>query len=560
MKTLTGKTIVLWVTASDTIESVKAAIEAKTRIPPDAQRLIYGSNQLEDDRALSDYNILGGATLHLLLRLRGGMDTETLKRIQANREEAIKRKRAKLAKDMMVNQAEQMLKKDELTAPNASVDWSALSMKQLAKPTPPTNNPEDSFFDEFFNELFNDDDHDPTAASSNAPPQQPTTPAPTSSSTSSPPTPPEATPPPQAPLPQASPATPPQQAPLPPASPATPPQQAPLPPALQATPPAPAPATPPPQAAPATPPPQAPAPERQTTGYDEVDRLLNTDGTVLGMITYLNVFKRFTQHLHTNNSPQDIQQLLDQVVETQYNATSSRQTRINLFVYTTTPPSMDALTTFAKDNILGKTAWTVGTTNDNHRLLLILKFDGKLLPSGMKVGECSPDYYRVLHKKGGASVLTAVDRCCKELITTVCLINSRLEGCLVSFDELVNATSTLSDAQLLKLHANAKLVKDSMKTQFMWALIKSWFDLRDWRKNHDNNAITIYYHASNPPMPIPPLDALLNLDQKGKVLDPITKTMKEPHGVNKKSPSRKHVRCLRQGSILPQAIIVRCIR
>lgn len=79
VKTLTGKTVTIEVEEGESIEDVKAKIAEKEGIPPEQQRLIFGGQQLQDAKTLDDYNVGDDATLHLVLRLRGGKLSTALK-------------------------------------------------------------------------------------------------------------------------------------------------------------------------------------------------------------------------------------------------------------------------------------------------------------------------------------------------------------------------------------------------------------------------------------------------------------------------------------------------
>ena len=67
VKSLRGTIMTIEVEPSDTIECVKTKIQELDGIPPETQRLVFGSGKpLKDGHTISDYNIQEETTLHVI--------------------------------------------------------------------------------------------------------------------------------------------------------------------------------------------------------------------------------------------------------------------------------------------------------------------------------------------------------------------------------------------------------------------------------------------------------------------------------------------------------------
>lgn len=72
VRTLTGRDILVDIEPTDNVIRIKEMMEEKEGIPPSQQRLIFNGSQLDDNSTVQQSGITAGASLHLVLTLRGG--------------------------------------------------------------------------------------------------------------------------------------------------------------------------------------------------------------------------------------------------------------------------------------------------------------------------------------------------------------------------------------------------------------------------------------------------------------------------------------------------------
>ena len=72
IETLAGSSFELLVSPHEQIQSIKRRIEQREGIPVSQQHLVWKSIELEDESCLNDHQIDSGATIRLVLAMRGG--------------------------------------------------------------------------------------------------------------------------------------------------------------------------------------------------------------------------------------------------------------------------------------------------------------------------------------------------------------------------------------------------------------------------------------------------------------------------------------------------------
>jgi hypothetical protein len=70
VRSLEGRT---WACEGESVADIEACVQSRGGVARADQRLVYGGRQLECGALLRDYNVQPRATLHLSLRLHGGL-------------------------------------------------------------------------------------------------------------------------------------------------------------------------------------------------------------------------------------------------------------------------------------------------------------------------------------------------------------------------------------------------------------------------------------------------------------------------------------------------------
>ncbi|KAL3137130.1 Ubiquitin-40S ribosomal protein S27a [Trebouxia sp. C0010 RCD-2024] len=93
----TDETHTVELCANDTVQDVKAVIEARQGIPAAEQRVMFGGRQLHEEASLASEGVSDESTMYILMRLLGGAKKRKKKTYTKPKKQKHKHKKIKLA-------------------------------------------------------------------------------------------------------------------------------------------------------------------------------------------------------------------------------------------------------------------------------------------------------------------------------------------------------------------------------------------------------------------------------------------------------------------------------
>jgi hypothetical protein len=250
-------------------------------------------------------------------------------------------------------------------------------------------------------------------------------------------------------------------------------------------------------------------------GIVEIDECLH--GDPFGAVGKRTLYRRAVSVFVQCRAEKPLKELDELLEEFAYTPKSARRVQ-NLTLFYEGLPDLKAVFSTLSLRLAGlRVVLAVSMTSEGTTVVYIHRTDTKYPPADLSIGDAQPKCLKFRMRGRGQLELTLqmFQRVSTSMVTDISISTPRVGE--FSLEQLLGLTKTMTQVQMLMLKARARMIPFKERSEFQHVFLRVFADIKMIRELRFRTP-ALMFSAFDPPLPIVPMDKLVNLDHCGERL------------------------------------------